>query len=127
MIKYLQVRTIDIPYKLEVILKLVKNTKHTVELGDSILGNLTRIDNAISNIPKDLEREIKLLEEAKIQFENAKEEVKRPFEKEDELAEKMKQLSALNKELDIGNKDETAIMMDDEVIEEPMRNKELCR
>ena len=40
---------------------------------------------------------------------------------------KMKQLSALNKELDIGNKDETAIMMDDEVIEEPTRNKELCR
>ena len=109
------------------ILKLVKNAKHTVELGDSVLGNLTRIDNAIANIPKDLEREKKLLDEAKIQFENAKEEVKRPFEKEDELAEKTKQLSALNKELDIGNKDETAIMMDDEFIEEPTRNKELCR
>ena len=57
------------------------------------------------------------------QFENAKEEVKRPFDKEDELQEKSNRLSELNKELDIGNKDDKEAMSFDEVEYETEKDK----
>lgn len=85
---------------------LVKNLAHKVELGNDIYGNITRLDNAINGLSKKLEIEKNLLENTLNQYENAKEEVKRPFDKEDELQEKSNRLSELNKELDIGNKDE---------------------
>ena len=87
-------------------LLLVKNLAHKVELGNDIYGNITRLDNAINGLSKKLEIEKNLLENTLNQYENAKEEVKRPFDKEDELQEKSNRLSELNKELDIGNKDE---------------------
>ena len=85
---------------------LMKNLAHKVELGNDVYGNITRLDNVINGLSKKLEVEKNLLENTLNQFENAKEEVKRPFDKEEELQEKSTRLSELNKELDIGNKDE---------------------
>ncbi len=108
------------------VISLVKNATHKTELGGSEHGNITRLDNLIEGIPKRLENEKKLLEDTLLQFENAKEESKRPFDKEEELQEKMKQLSILNKELDIGNKDESAVLMNDneEELDVKQRNYE---
>ena len=100
---------------------------HSITLGADVFGNITRMDNALNDLAEKLDTCRAKLEDTQTQLENARAEMNAPFTREAELAEKTKQLSALNKELDIGNKDETAIMMDDEVIEEPTRNKELCR
>ena len=85
------------------------NLKHElsykVELGSDIFGNITRLDNVIDGIKRNLMIEQNLYEETQKQFENAKEEVQKPFAKEDELKQLMKRLSQLNKELDIGKSD----------------------
>ena len=107
---------------------LMKNLAHKVELGSDVFGNITRLDNVINGLSKKLEIEKNLLENTLNQFENAKEEVKRPFDKEDELQEKSNRLSKLNKELDIGNKDEIDSLALDQDHESPEKNKEdICR
>ena len=75
------------------------------------------LDNVINGLSKKLEIEKNLLENTLNQFENAKEEVKRPFDKEDELQEKSNRLSELNKELDIGNQNDKEIIPLDELSE----------
>lgn len=105
-------------------LNLVKNLIHRVELGNDVFGNITRIDNRIAELPKKLEIEKQLLIDTQVQLENAKEEVQRPFEKEEELNEKMKRLSQLNKELDINNKDdEQSIILDDGLSEDTVKTQ----
>lgn len=81
-------------------------TKHTGKLGTSADGNFTRLDNAIENMPEKLNRLEEKLIATKEQFENAKEELKKPFEKADELKTKVLRLAELNKLLDMGEVDE---------------------
>ena len=107
---------------------LIKNLAHKVELGSDVFGNITRLDNVINGLSKKLEIEKNLLENTLNQFENAKEEVKRPFDKEDELQEKSNRLSELNKELDIGYKDEVeSLSLDDDIQYEEISSKEYIR
>ena len=77
-------------------------TKHYGELGDSTDGNITRLDNAIERMPNKLDRLEQKLVATKGQLENAKEELKKPFEKADELKSKVLRLAELNKLLDMG-------------------------
>lgn len=102
---------------------LKKNGTYQVELGTDVYGNITRIDNVIGSISKKLETEKALLSEIEHQFETAKEEVKRPFVKEDELNEKLARLSEVNKELDIGKSDEEIDMEQDTEEVENKRNE----
>ena len=81
-----------------------------IDLGNDVYGNITRIDNQISSIAKKLETERSLLITVEQQFHNAKEEVVRPFEKEQELQDKSSRLAILNKELDIGNQNDKEIV-----------------
>lgn len=70
-----------------------------VTLGSDILGNITRIDNAIAGLSDKLEQCRNKLESVKVQFENAKEESKKTFSqfsREDELREKSARLEELN-------------------------------
>ena len=93
-----------------------------MELGSDIYGNITRIDNAIDSIPKKIDIEKALYDETSQQFKNAKEEVKKPFEKEEELQSLNRRLSKLNKELAIDRKDDKeSLVFDDEVPEEKNR------
>ena len=111
-------------------LKLRKNETYTVELGNDVYGNITRIDNQISTIAKKLEAEKTLLLTVEQQFDNAKAEAERPFEKEEELQEKVSRLAELNKELNIGVKDDPSVIdveMKETVIEEPQRLNKECR
>lgn len=111
-------------------LKLRKNEIYTVELGNDVYGNITRIDNQISSIAKKLEAEKTLLLTVEQQFDNAKAEAERPFEKEEELQEKVSRLAELNKELNIGVKDDPSVIdveMKETVIEEPQRLNKKCR
>lgn len=98
------------------ILELNNNSSYIVKLGSDIHGNITRIDNVIADMSKKLEDNKLKLSTLKQQFENAKVDVKVPFDKEEELAEKTKRLNRLNKELEINEKENEII--DDEVEEQ---------
>ena len=86
-------------------MSLKKELYYPVELGNDVYGNLTRIDNAIENIPKSLKVEKELLQNTLQQLHNAELEVEKPFEKEDELNDALKKLSKINKELDLDKKE----------------------
>ena len=107
--------------------ELKRNGSYKVELGNDIYGNITRLDNQIEGISKKLTTEKTLLENTEHQFETAKEEVNKPFDKEDELQKKSNRLSKLNKELDIGNNDHNDVGLDDEVLEIKENKKEISR
>lgn len=86
------------------ILGLKDKLSHNVELGNDVLGNITRIGNMFENMPKVLDELQQKLINVENQLESAKAEVNKPFEKEQELAEKIERLSELNALL---NMDET--------------------
>ena len=73
---------------------------YTAELSEDIVGNITRINNALERIPKNLEANKQHLATLHTQLETAKEEAGRPFPLEEELAVKAARLSQLNIELD---------------------------
>ena len=73
---------------------------YTAELSEDIVGNITRINNALERIPKNLEANKQRLATLHTQLETAKEEAGRPFPLEEELAVKAARLSQLNTELD---------------------------
>jgi hypothetical protein len=58
---------------------------HTVTLGTDIHGNITRLNNALAEIPKKLEYCREQLKTLRQQMETAKEQIDIPFEKEQEL------------------------------------------
>ena len=85
------------------------NAEYKISLGNDIYGNITRIDNALSNVSKDLEDNKQDLENTKKQLENAKIDVKAPFDKEDELKEKSMRLDRVNALLNLNEKDNIII------------------
>lgn len=69
---------------------------HTVSLGTDIHGNITRLNNALAEIPKKLEYCREQLSTLRQQMETAKKEIDVPFEKEQELQTKSARLAELN-------------------------------
>ncbi len=69
---------------------------HQVSLGIDAIGNITRIDNQLASLDVKLVAAGEQLDTTRIQLENAKEEIERPFPKEDELREKSRRLDSLN-------------------------------
>lgn len=81
------------------IMTLKNNYNYDLKLGSDIFGNLTRIDNKIKDIPDLLDRLNTKLEEKNIQLNQAKQDVVRPFFKENILNEKIERLKFVEKEL----------------------------
>ena len=73
---------------------------YTAELSNDLLGNVLRINNALEQIPKNLEAQKLGLTTLQTDMESAKEEAARPFPQDKELEEKSARLSQLNLELD---------------------------
>ena len=80
-----------------------QNLTYTAELSDDVVGNITRIHNALEKMPKNLEGHQLALENLQKELATAKEEVNRPFPQEEELETKSARLSQLNIELDNDN------------------------
>ena len=99
----------------EYILKLKNNSSYIVKLGNDIFGNITRIDNTLADMERKLEKTKIELENLNKQFENAKVDVKIPFDKEHELEEKINRLNEVNKELEI--KDNENEIIDEDIQE----------
>ncbi len=87
---------------------------HEIELGADALGNLQRISNALEGMGgkvSDLEQKLSNVEH---QLETAKAEVTKPFEKEQELSDKLERLTELNALLNMDEKGDSAVMMEDD-------------
>ena len=78
------------------VVKLKGETSRLVPLGDDAFGNITRLDNGIDRFADALKATEQELENIKRQFETAKAEVGKPFDKEDELKTKLSRLDELN-------------------------------
>jgi len=85
-------------------LSLTKNSSIVIEIGNSEIGNLTRIDNALGNLPKKLEESKELLSTTKVQINKAKEGMTKPFPQEQELIEKSRRLDELNIKLNLNER-----------------------
>ena len=97
-------------------LSLKNNATYSVGLGESDIGNITRIDNEINFITNRLSLAEKDLVNVKNDLEKAKVEITKPFEQEQELKDKLKRLNELNKKLNLDEKTND-IMDEDEEIE----------
>ena len=109
--------------------KFVMNLKgqlsHNLEIGADPLGNITRINHALESMPKQLAETETKLETVERQLETAKNEVTKPFAQEPELAEKLERLSALNALLNMDEKGDDAVGID-ETPEEETKNQEIA-
>ena len=98
--------------------KFVMNVKgamsHPMEVGTDPLGNITRINNALEAMPAQLEEAQTKLSNVEHQLETGKAEVNKPFAQEAELSEKLDRLTALNALLNMDEKGNDAIGMDEE-------------
>jgi len=86
------------------ILTLKGQMTHRVTLGKDARGNLIRIDNALSDMPKRLQNVHAQLDNLHSQMEAAKAEIGKPFPQEKELAQKSARLAELNVLLDIDSR-----------------------
>lgn len=82
---------------------------HTVELGSDIHGNIQRMENVLESLPSRLSACEKALATLKEQMENAKAEVEKPFEQEQELSEKAARLAELNALLNMDKRENAAL------------------
>lgn len=91
------------------ILGLKDKISHNIELGVDVLGNLQRMVNALENLPQLLKEAKQKLSNVEHQLESAKIEVNKPFEKEQELSDKLERLSELNALLNMDEKGDNEI------------------
>lgn len=84
---------------------LKNNISYTIEIGNDIFGNITRIDNALDNLPQKCHNLKNKLEEVNNNLRLAKLEVDKPFSQLSELREKESRLKFLNLELSMENKE----------------------
>lgn len=99
-------------------LSLKGELSHSVEIGADPSGNITRINNVLEGLENKLSDAETKLTNVEHQLEVAKEEVKKPFAQEAELAEKLDRLAELNALLNMDEKDDSAISMEDEIEEQ---------
>ena len=104
-------------------LALKGNLSHTIEVGSDPSGNITRINNALEGMGKQLEEAVARLENVEHQLETAKIEVVKPFAQEAELAEKLDRLAELNALLNMDEKGDDAVDMDDEAPKQEGQDK----
>ena len=94
-------------------LKLKNKFSYTIDLGVDSNGNITRINNCLENISRDIPLERERLDNTKLQLENAKVESQKEFPQEKELKEKQRKLDSINAELKI-NDDDHEILGDEQ-------------
>ena len=104
-------------------LKLKNKFSYSIDLGTDISGNITRINNCLENISRDIPHEREKLDNTNFQLENAKEESQKEFPKEQELQEKLRKLEEINAELKINENDHEILGDEQEEKEDKSPNK----
>ena len=109
------------------VVKLKGETSRDVPLGDDAHGNIVRIDNGIERFEEALADTKNSLENTEKQFETAKQEIEKPFAKEEELRAKTARLDELNILLNMDKKENEIVggePDEGEMIEKKSRNFE---
>ncbi len=91
---------------------------HNLEIGSDPIGNIARINHVLESMIREFTEAKTKLDTVEHQLETAKAEVLKPFAQEAELAEKLERLSALNALLNMDEKGDNAVGMDDAPEEE---------
>ena len=99
---------------------LIHQLRHTVTLGSDIFGNIQRLDNTFGAFEERMAACVEQLENTRVQLENAKAEVQKPFPQKEELAAKTARLNELNALLNL-DKTENEIVDGERGEEEPQR------
>lgn len=81
---------------------------YAIELGDSALGNIQRLENLAKGLATQKEQDGAHLDTAKNQMAGSKAELEKPWAQETELQEKSERLTQLNIELNVGGSDASA-------------------
>lgn len=100
---------------------LIHQLRHTVTLGTDIFGNIQRLDNTLSAFEERMAACVEQLENTRVQLENAKAEVQKPFPQEEELKTKSARLNELNAMLNF-DKRENEIVDGERGEEEPQKS-----
>lgn len=83
------------------------DSDYSMEMGDSNIGNITRMDNALSTLEERIEKLKSKIRETEQNIESARKSWEEPFVHEESLKEKMKRQVEINMELDLTNKEKT--------------------
>lgn len=89
------------------------NHHYTTEVGTSALGAITRIEHLAERIPGYLKEAQRELEEVQKQLAVAQQQVGQPFIYEDELSEKVAQLTEINTKLEFESLQESEVILDE--------------
>ena len=111
------------PFSKNIKLKLKNKFSYSIDLGTDVNGNITRINNCLENIAKDIPTEREKLDNTMFQLENAKQEIQKEFPKEQELKEKLEKLDTINAELKINDNDHEMLGDEKEEKEDKISDK----
>ena len=93
---------------------LTHHGSYGMEIGDSELGLITRLDNFMRDFPERKGRYSAKLEQLRRDLAVAETELKKPFEHKGKIEEIMKELSEINAELDLNKREEVVIDTEEE-------------
>ncbi len=100
---------------------LAAEGQYILSIGESASGNLTRLENFVSELPQRKVRLEKKLEQLKSDLEIAKEQVEKPFEQAERLSALLSEQAELNAELNLDKREEVIVDDDGESEEENYR------
>ena len=100
---------------------LAAEGQYILSIGESASGNLTRLENFVSDLPQRKVRLEKKLEQLKSDLEIAKEQVEKPFEQAEQLSALLSEQAELNAELNLDKREEVIVDDDGEGEEENYR------
>lgn len=118
------------PWSKNKILNVKGDVSHKFNPSDSEFGTLTRIDNAIDKISDELEAARVRYSDLEEKLREAKKEVEKPFEQEQEYWSKTDRLKQLELELNLDDSDEEKIekpLSDEEKLEKINDNVDTCK
>ena len=100
---------------------LAAEGQYALSIGESASGNLTRLENFVSELPQRKVRLERKLEQLKSDLEIAKEQVEKPFEQAERLSALLSEQAELNAELNLDKREEVIVDDDGESEEENYR------
>ena len=93
---------------------LTGSGEYVMEIGDSELGLITRLDNFMKDFSSRSERYAEKLNELRRNLAVAEEELKKPFEHKVKIEEITRELSEINAELDLNKREEVVMETEEE-------------
>ena len=97
---------------------LAGSGQYTLPIGDSAVGNLSRLDNFMTGFSERIPKAENKLQVLRTSLQDAKEQMEKPFEHEARLMELLNRQSQLNEELSLDRAEESAVIGEEETDED---------